>query len=66
MDETKGIGKYFSGIFYNIPFEELGIRLSGLFGFGLGLMAALIFYFFDDRKLNATMKKMEDGKEGKS
>jgi Na+/melibiose symporter-like transporter len=60
MDETKGLGAYFSGVFHNIPFEELGIRLSGIFGFGLGLLAAIFFFFFDDKKLNETVKKMEE------
>lgn len=60
MDADKGIGKYFAGIFHKIPFEELGIRLSGVFGFGLGLLAALIFFFFDDKKLNRSMQEMEE------
>lgn len=64
MDETKGIGKYFAGLFSNIPFEELGIRLSGLFGFALGILAAIIFSMFDDRQLNDAMKKMDDEDEG--
>ncbi len=60
MDPDKGIGHYFAGVFDKIPFEELGIRLSGVFGFGLGLLAALIFFFFDDKKLNKSMAEMED------
>lgn len=60
LDQNQGIGAWLNGIFKNIPFEELGIRLSGIFGFGLGLMAALIFFFFDDKKLNETMRKAEE------
>lgn len=66
MDQSQGLGKYFSGVFHNIPFEELGIRLSGIFGFGLGLLAAIFFFFFDDKQLNKTIKEMEDQHEKKA
>lgn len=59
MDQAEGIGKYFAQLFDKIPFEELGIRLSGIFGFGLGLLAAIIFFFFDDKKLSDALTKKE-------
>jgi len=56
MDETNGLGKYLAGVFEKVPFEELGIRLSGVFGFVLCFIAAMIFAFFDEKKLNASIK----------
>lgn len=64
MDESKGLGKYLAGVFEKIPFEELGIRLSGVFGFVLCFIAAMIFAFFDEKKLNAGIEKEKMKNEG--
>jgi len=60
LDETKGLGKYLAGVFKNVPFEELGIRLSGVFGFALCLLAAIIFSFFNEKKLKKSIDAMEE------
>jgi GPH family glycoside/pentoside/hexuronide:cation symporter len=56
---NQGLGKWLSTMFPNIPFDELGIRLSGVFGFILCLLAALIFAFFRYGKLMKGIKEME-------
>ena len=63
LDPDKGLGKYLAHVFHNIPFEELGIRLSGIFGFALCLIAAIIFAFFNEKKLKAGIRAMEDDQQ---
>ena len=63
LDQNKGLGKYLSGVFKNIPFEELGIRLSGVFGFILCFIAAIIFAFFNENKMKEGIEEMEREKE---
>jgi len=65
LEEKTGLGKYLAGIFNKIPFEELGIRLSGIFGFALCFLAAIIFTFFNEKKLTASIEKMEADAESK-
>ncbi len=62
LDEQKGLGKYFARVFHNIPFDELGIRLSGIFGFAMCFIAAIVFAFFNEKKLEAGIRKMEEDK----
>ena len=59
LDEHTGLGKYLAGVFSKIPFEELGIRLSGIFGFALCFLAAIIFTFFNEKKLKKSIAAME-------
>jgi GPH family glycoside/pentoside/hexuronide:cation symporter len=62
LDQQKGLGEYLSNIFKNVPFEELGIRLSGVIGFALCFVAAIIFSFFNYRKLEEGVEEMERGR----
>ena len=59
LDQSKGLGNYLAGVFSKVPFEELGIRLSGIFGFILCFIAAIIFSFFNEKKLKASIDAME-------
>ncbi len=59
LDQSKGLGNYLAGVFSKVPFEELGIRLSGIFGFILCFTAAIIFSFFNEKKLKASIDAME-------
>ena len=59
LDADKGTGKWLSGMFPNIPFEELGIRLTGIIGFSLCLLAGLIFLFFRYNKMAAKLQEWE-------
>ena len=59
IQANSGTGKWLIKIFPNIPFNELGIRLSGIFGFGLCLAAAIIFSFFNQKKLSEGLAEME-------
>ncbi len=65
LDENKGAGKWLHNMFKNIPFNELGIRLSGIFGFALCILAAIIFSFFNYKKISdgITAMEIETGKE---
>ncbi len=60
LDKTNGLGEYLARVFDTVPFEELGIRLSGVFGFVLCFIAAIIFAFFDEKKLIAGIKAGDD------
>ncbi len=59
LDENKGAGKMLHNTFKNIPFNELGIRLSGIFGFALCIVAAIIFSFFNYKKISDGIAEME-------
>ncbi len=59
IDAASETGRWLIKVFPNIPFNELGIRLSGIFGFGLCLAAAFIFSFFNQKKLSEGLAEME-------
>ncbi|MBK7110320.1 MAG: MFS transporter [Bacteroidetes bacterium] len=59
IDNEHPTGKMLAQLFPNIPFEELGIRLSGVFGAGLCFVAAIIFMMFNEKKLNRGIVAME-------
>lgn len=59
IDAASSTGKWLINMFPNIPFNELGIRLSGIFGFGLCIVAAIIFSFFNQKKLTEGLAEME-------
>lgn len=59
LDENKGAGKMLHNTFKNIPFNELGIRLSGIFGFALCILAAIIFSLFNYKKISEGINQME-------
>ncbi|MFN0275756.1 MAG: MFS transporter [Chitinophagales bacterium] len=59
----QGLGKWLAGMFPDVPFEELGIRLSGIFGFVLCLLATLIFAFFRYKKMMTGLKEMENAEK---
>lgn len=59
LDEEKGLGLWLHNAFPKIPFVELGIRLSGVFGFALCFTAAIIFAFFNNKTLQADIAEME-------
>lgn len=59
LDNRHGTGKILEHWFPNIPFAELGIRLSGIFGASLCLVAALIFMFFNEKQLDRGIAEME-------
>lgn len=59
LEGTRSTGRMLMDWFPNIPFEELGIRLSGIFGAVLCFFAAIIFMFFNEKKLESGIHEME-------
>lgn len=59
LDVHRTTGRTLSEWFPNIPFDELGIRLSGIFGAILCFFAAIIFLFFNEKKLLKGIERME-------
>ncbi len=59
LNADEGLGVALQNLFPNIAFEELGIRLSGIAGFILCFMAAIIFLFFNEKKLNTGLREIE-------
>lgn len=59
LDAQKSTGRWLQGLFPNIPFNELGIRLTGIIGFSLCLLAALIFLLFRYRRIARVLQEHE-------
>ncbi|MCB0536810.1 MAG: MFS transporter, partial [Bacteroidetes bacterium] len=59
LEADKGTGRWLQELFPNIPFEELGIRLTGIIGFSLCLLAALIFLSFRYNKMAGKLREWE-------
>ncbi|MCB9019338.1 MAG: MFS transporter [Chitinophagales bacterium] len=59
LEADKGTGRWLQEVFPNIPFEELGIRLTGIIGFSLCLLAALIFLSFRYNKMAGKLREWE-------
>ena len=57
LNAEKSTGKWLSERFPEVPFEELGIRLTGIIGFTLCLLAAFIFLFFRYNKIAKALQQ---------
>lgn len=59
LNKENLLGEKLSQLFPKIPFDELGIRLSGIFGFALCLVAAILFSFFNEKSLEKGLEKKD-------
>lgn len=57
LDAESGTGMWLAERFTDVPFNELGIRLTGIIGFSLCLLAALIFIFFRYTRMAEELKE---------
>lgn len=60
LSPERSTGRWLAGMFPNIPFDELGIRLTGIIGFTLCLLAAFIFLFFRYNRMARELRKWEE------